>query len=176
MADTNPPKNPRNEQNAFERLETLLAQLPAMQTEGERLGRAREARRLLELQRHLRVLEQEYQGYYAIHDTAKAAAQDALERDDATALARERGIMRGYAELIATRVAPLKRAQQTLEEAWQASPLTPDDSLEQLALDETTFAALEQNIADYQQDYEETYSRCQALMASLPPDPLPVDA
>jgi hypothetical protein len=163
--------NPQGELNAFERLEGLLAQLPAMQLEGERLSRAREARHLLELRNHAQVLEQEYLNYQGIYTTALGAAQEAAERGDAAAQARERGIARSYAEIIATRVAPLQRAHQTLENAWESSALSRNDSLEELALDDAAFAALEQRIASYQQDYQETYSRCQELVAADPSAP-----
>jgi hypothetical protein len=137
-----------------------------MQLEGDRLSRAREARLLLELRSHAQVLEREYLNYQNIYTTALGAAQEASERNDAASQARERGIARSYAEIIATRVAPLKRAHQAFEDAWESSALSRNDPLEELALDDAAFAALEQRVASYRQDYQETYSRCQELMAT----------
>jgi hypothetical protein len=151
-----------SEQNdAFERLETLLSQLPTMQEKGNQLSRAREARRLLELQSYEQVLRQEYAGYKSIHADAMAAAHAASVQGDSAAEAREHGVVRGYAELMATRVAPLQRASQALSDALASSTLALDDPLKELSLDNATFAALEHEIATYQRDYQKTYEHCQ---------------
>jgi hypothetical protein len=147
-----------------------MGRLPEMQEAGMRLSRAREARRLLALRAEAQVREREYAEYQRVYDTATAAAREAAARGDADTEAHERGIARSYAELIAVRTAPLRRAQQALVEAEESSPFAIEESrestaLDEAALDEASFVALEQDIADYQRDYEETYALCQALDA-----------
>lgn len=160
--------------DAFERLEVLMERLPAMQEKGALLNRARVARRLIELRGQLRILEQEQANYQHAYDTALAAAQEAIERGDNATAAREQGIARTYAELIATRVAPLQRARRALDKEVESGPFAPngsgasdasDGQLEGAALKDAAFAALEQEIADYQRDFQETYTLCEALNA-----------
>jgi hypothetical protein len=157
----------QREEDAFGRLECLLEQLPVMEAKGKRLSRAREAQRLLELQKHFDVLKREYDEYHRVRDTALLAAREAGERGDNAAQSREQGTVRGYAELIALRTAPLQRARLALEEAWASSPLSPGAPLEDEVLDGAELAALEQEIAEYQRDYQETYALCQQLEKTI---------
>lgn len=155
-------------QDAFAHLEALMARLPEMQEKGATLNHAREARRLLELLEHLQTLEREVAAYQRIYGAALAAAQKAIERGDDATVARERGIARGYAELIATRAAPLQRARKAFGEGVESGPFASDGlegQLEDAALEDTAFAALEREITDYQQDFQETYALCEALDA-----------
>jgi hypothetical protein len=158
-------KNGCESQDAFERLRTLMERLPEMEEKGAHLSRARAARQLIALYDQTEVLEQEYIHYQRIYDTALAAAQEADARGDNEALARERGIARSYAELIATRTAPLQRARTALAAEWESNSFTPGDLPEVTAatLDDATFSTLEQEIADYQQDFQETYALCREL-------------
>ncbi|MDR2106224.1 MAG: hypothetical protein LBP24_02320 [Coriobacteriales bacterium] len=163
--------NERESQDAFERLQALMERLPEMQEKGASLSRAREARRLIALRGQTEALEQEYASYQRIYDTALAAAQEADVRGDSGALARERGIARSYAELIATRTAPLQRAREALAAQWESSSFAPGElpQLADAALDEATFAALEQEVASYQQDFQETYALCKKLEGEAEP-------
>jgi hypothetical protein len=151
----------------FSRLEALMVRLDEMQEKGVCLSRAREARRLLSLREQSRILEHEYAQYQRVYHSALAAAAEAEKQGDQRTLARERGIARGYAELIATRTAPLQRVRCDLAREEEANTFASGSSAEaqDAALDEATFAALEQEIASYQQNFQETYALCKELEA-----------
>jgi hypothetical protein len=161
VAEATEPTVAEEETAAFERLEGLLERLPAMEAKGECLNRAREAQRLLDQRERLEVLEREYAEYHRIRDAALRASQEAAERGDKTAQARELGVVRGYAELIALRAAPLQQARRALEDVWASSPFAPDTELAAETLAEAELAALEREITAYQREYQDTYALCQ---------------
>ena len=120
----------------------------------------------MELRERLQILEQEYAHYQEIFAQASAAATEANKNADAQAEARERGTARAYAELIATRTAPLQRVRADLAQVEQTNPLPAGVSWEQIALTKEEFAALEQAVFSYQKNYQETYELCQKLESS----------
>jgi hypothetical protein len=169
-----------SEDAAFRRLEELVAELPAMEQQGQRLSAAREARQLRQLAAHYRGLDAEWQRitseYEALlnseHERSKgeqpageqladeqpSEGQPSTGSNEAT-LAK----LRYLSEYIAVRRTPHTRAHEALEAALQSGTLTLDSPLDELALSDEDFAALEQLVADYQAEYRQVLARCQEL-------------
>ncbi|MDR1422715.1 MAG: hypothetical protein LBI64_07645 [Coriobacteriales bacterium] len=149
------------ENEAFARMEELMAQLPAMEQRGLKLARARAAREVLALAEHAEVLEQESANYTAIYKAALAAAEAAHEAQDAQTEARDLGKARAHAELIAVRRAPLERAWNAHEQALGAGGFPNEEEARTAALTDVDFAALEQEVEDFRREYTEVFELCQ---------------
>jgi len=148
---------------AFARLEELVALIPTMQEKGDLLSRAREARELMRLHEQARVLEAEVEGYQKTIDQALWDAKQAAGEDDAAKEGRSLALVRVYSEMHMTRVAPMQRAQNELAQALRKGTLTRDDPLEEYALPDEEFEALNEAIRAFQEEYGQVYALCQQL-------------
>jgi predicted DNA-binding WGR domain protein len=150
---------------AFEQLEALHARLPAMQEAGERLARAREARRFRELERHSAALEREWE---RLNTECKALMIEERELRASDEGGEERlGLLhakiRYLSEIIAVKRAPLEQARVAKDAAWSSASsasFAPDAPLDELALPDEEFLELEQSVTTFQQEYTAAYERC----------------
>ena len=149
----------------FAHLEELLKELPAIQAEDARLLVAREARSLREAQRRAHELERELDGYDQLVKSSLRDAKCASDAGDGEAEGYHLGVLRMNKELHYTRLASLQRAQDALRDALKTGTLSLDDPLEELALADEEYEALELRIRSFRDDYLATYERCQALEA-----------
>lgn len=158
---------PSSEDEAFTRLEELLAQLPAMEKNGERLATAREARALRDLQNISSALTKEWEQLNAECQDLRIEERSLREESKvdtkryATVIAK----IRYLSELIAVRQAPYTRARKALEDALETGTLTLDSPLDTLALSDETFDGLEKLVTHYQQEYVAVLARCEELAA-----------
>ncbi|MDR3315307.1 MAG: hypothetical protein LBS98_02320 [Coriobacteriales bacterium] len=148
---------------AFARLDELVSLLPVIQEKDARLMRAREARRLLKADKLARILEKELKDYQNTYNAALRDAKKAADADDHEGEARNLSIVRAYSELISLRLAPEQRAKSDLRKLLEAIALHLDDPLEDYALSDEDFTALEQEILAYQEDYRQVYALCLSL-------------
>jgi hypothetical protein len=150
---------------AFGQLEALYARLPAMQEKGRKLGAAREARALRGLKAHLEALEREWERLDA--ECRRLMAEEHMLREEAPlddgGLGLVRARIRPVAEIVALRRAPLAQAREALERALAQGSLSLDDPLDELALPDEDFEALERDVAAYQEAYALAYGQCSAL-------------
>ena len=152
---------------AFARLEELLKRLPLIQGEDARLTHARQARELREAARLKQHLEKEVYGYERMRDQAFCDARTASKMDDTVSESRNLELFRIYSDLYSTRLAPFQRAENALFEALRQSPLCLDDPLDEYALTDEEYTALETGIRAYQEEYLETYKLCQQIQELL---------
>ena len=157
---------------AFAHLEELLDGLPAMQKQGERLARAREAARIagLESERATRA------ALLAVAEERQRAAEERLARaseralsdggdkegrgvDDARRAVLQASSLRGF------RVGPCRNAERALERALEEGPFDAVDDARAALVDDTALSSLEEEVAAYQRDYAQTLERCERAMA-----------
>ena len=150
---------------AFDRLDELLAQLPTMEEQGQRLAVAREARQLRTLQAAFRPLDEEWHRLNAECDPLMAEERQLREAGRTSEKRYEVvvGKIRYLAEHIALRRAPVARAREALETALATGSLALADPLDELALPDDEFADLETAIAAYQREFVTVLERCQKL-------------
>jgi hypothetical protein len=148
---------------AFARLDELVALLPTIQAKDETLLKAREARGLLKADRLARVLEKELNDYQETYNQALSDAKKAADVDDKEGEARNLSIVRAYSELISLRRAPEQRSKSSLRKLLEEGALGLDDPLEEYALPDEDFAALEKEILAYQEEYRQVYALCLSL-------------
>jgi hypothetical protein len=154
---------------AFERLEALHAQLPAMQEAGERLARAREARKLRELKRRNAALEREWERLNSECKALMIEERSLRERgvaEEEEGLGLTRAKIRYLSEIIAVKRAPLEQARTAKDAAWTSASLALDAPLDELALPDEEFFELEQSVTSFQQDYAAAYDRARALQGT----------
>ncbi|MDR3037574.1 MAG: hypothetical protein LBU31_04115 [Coriobacteriales bacterium] len=150
---------------AFDRLDELLAQLPAMEEQGRRLAVAREARQLRALEVACQALVDKWSLINA-ECAALMAEERQLRETEHTSEKRYEvvvGKIRYLAEHIALRRAPVARAQEALKAALETGSLALADPLDELALSDDEFARLEAGIAAYQREFVTVLERCQKL-------------
>jgi hypothetical protein len=148
----------------FERLEALCAQLPAMREAGERLARAREARKLREFERRNAALEREWERLNS-ECNALMIEERSLRTSDACdeeRLGLVHARIRYLSEIIAVRRAPLEQARAAKDAAWTSASFASDVPLDELALSDEEFFELERVVTAFQQDYAATYDRCRS--------------
>jgi hypothetical protein len=150
-------------ERAFARLEEMVAELPAIQAEDARLAQAREARVLREAHRRAVALEAEIDGYSQTIDTALVEAKAASDQQDAEEEGRNLALVRMYTELRYTRLATMQRAQDEVRSLLAQGSLTLEDSLDEYALPDEDYEALETTIRAFQEEYQQLYALCRRL-------------
>ena len=151
-------------EQAFERLERLYGQLPAMEAKGAALARARSA---AEIDRFARTA-----AYRAAElDRAEAQVAEAEARvaaagsqvgaggaaEDARRALMAAGTWRGL------RVGPTRNAERALALALEASPFATVEEARAALLSSDVLAALAAEVEAYQRDYAEALAACQQL-------------
>jgi hypothetical protein len=150
-------------ERAFARLEEMVAELPAIQAEDARLAQAREARVLREAHRRAAALEAEIDGYSQTIDTALVEAKAASDQQDAEEEGHNLALVRMYTELRYTRLATMQRAQDEVRSLLAQGSLTLEDSLDEYALPDEDYEALEAAIRAFQEEYQQLYALCRRL-------------
>jgi uncharacterized protein YecE (DUF72 family) len=153
----------RDAEQAFDRLEALLAELPAIQEEDKRLTRAREARELRTTQQRTQLLEAEIASYGKAIDTALIEAKAASDRRDKDEEGRQSALARMYTELRYTRLATMQRSGDKLRALLEQGVLSLDDPLDDYALSDEEYHALEARIRAFQEEYQQLYAFCRRL-------------
>jgi hypothetical protein len=152
--------------DAFERLEELLAMLDEMREKDAALVKAYKARELCNLAKHAQRLEDELKGYEAIRDKALHDAKIANVCGDKENESKALALLRMYSDLYALRLAPQQRAKEALAAALAESPLSLSDPLDELAMDDDSFSALEESVNAYREEYLACYELCKSLEGS----------
>jgi uncharacterized protein YecE (DUF72 family) len=149
-----------NAEQAFARLEELVAQLPSVQKEDARLMRAREARCLLKARNQAKTLEAEIENYQQIISRALVDAKAASDQQNEEEEGRNLALVRMYTELRYTRLAIMQRAQDKLRDLLKQSTHSLDDPLDEYALSDEDYEALEAQVRDFQEEYQHLYDLC----------------
>lgn len=153
-------------EQAFERLERLYAQLPAMEEKGAALARARSAAevdglakaaayRAAELAR-ADALVAEAEARVSAAEAEGGSEGDATARDARLALMAA-GTQRGL------RVGPAQNAERVLARALEASPFATVEEARAALLLAESLAALAAEVGAYQTAYAEALAVCQQL-------------
>lgn len=153
-------------EQAFERLERLYAQLPAMEEKGAALARARSAAevdglakaaayRAAELAR-ADALVAEAEARVSAAEAEGGSEGDATARDARLALMAA-GAQRGL------RVGPAQNAERVLARALEASPFATVEEARAALLPAESLAALAAEVGAYQTAYAEALAVCQQL-------------
>ncbi|WP_270356842.1 hypothetical protein [Adlercreutzia equolifaciens] len=153
-------------EQAFERLERLYAQLPAMEEKGAALARARSAAevdglakaaayRAAELAR-ADALVAEAEARVSAAEAEGGSEGDATARDARLALMAA-GTQRGL------RVGPAQNAERVLARALEASPFATVEEARAALLPAESLAALAAEVGAYQTAYAEALAVCQQL-------------
>jgi predicted RNase H-like nuclease (RuvC/YqgF family) len=153
----------KESEQAFARLAELLAELDEMQEKGNRLTRAREARELKALKDRAARLTAETQRYGQKVDEANKEMEAAAQVGDVAAQGRALGALRTYSELYALRLGPQQNAARTLDLALKEGALSLDDQLDEIALSNDEFAALEKEVSCYRAEYLACYELCKSF-------------
>jgi hypothetical protein len=148
---------------AFARLDELISRLPDMQEADARFMRARKARGLREARDHAAALEAEIEGYQTTLDQALVAAKASADADDSDAAAHKLLQVRAYDELRYTRLATAQRAQDKLRDLLKTGTLTLEDPLDEYALSDAEYAALESQLLSFQAEYLQVFKHCKRL-------------
>lgn len=149
-------------EQAFERLERLYGQLPAMEAKGAALARARSA---AEVDRFARTAayraaeldRAEAQVAEAEARVAAACSQVGGGAEDARRALMAAGTWRGL------RVGPARNAERALTLALEASPFATVEEARAALLPADTLAVLAAEVETYQRDYAEALAACQQL-------------
>jgi hypothetical protein len=150
-------------EEAFARLEQLVDELPLIQEQDARLTRARDARVLREARERADFLQAEIEGYQHNIDKALKEAKAAADRGDVDEEGRNLGLLRMQDELRYTRLAAAQRAQDELRRLLEQGTLTLEDPLDDYALADDEYAALDARIRAFQEEYHRVFTRCQQL-------------
>jgi hypothetical protein len=134
-----------------------------MQEKGLELERARAARSLRELRDITIRLETEMQGYKDDLETALRAGNAASEAGDREEEGRQLGIVRMINDTASFRLAAMQRSQNQLQAALRDGSLTLDDPLDEYSLDDAQFAALEDEVLQFQDEYLQLFERCKEI-------------
>ncbi|MDR2196790.1 MAG: hypothetical protein LBO07_02370 [Coriobacteriales bacterium] len=148
---------------AFARLEELLALLPAIQAEDQRLTRARNARCLRQADARARYFEAQITQIETTRDQALLAGKKASDEGNAAEEGRHAGLARMCQELYYTRLHSMQKAQDERRDLLQQSDLTLEDPLDEYALADEEYEALEARIRDFQEEYQQLYALCLRL-------------
>lgn len=151
---------------AFDRLEQLYAELPAMEALAERLERSRNAAAITAAAEEHRT----HQALLAAAEEGERCARAALEAaqegeagasetrvDELRRAAVYAGSLKGY------RIGPERHARHRLESVLAESPFSTVAEATEALLDATQMMALEQQLASYRTQYAEALAACQAL-------------
>jgi rhamnose utilization protein RhaD (predicted bifunctional aldolase and dehydrogenase) len=157
------PNTPDTPDAAFARLAELLEQLPAIQEADARLTRAHNARKLREAHERATTLEAEIVGYETMRDQALMDAKAAADIDDSTTEAHKLVAVRAYDELRYTRLATMQRSQNELRQLLKAGPLALEDPLDEYALVDAEYRALETRVNNFQEEYQRLFEYCRRL-------------
>ena len=155
-----------NDEELFEHLRELVAELPAMQEKGAVLARARAAAEVSKRAHYYEGQENELRGILsemAEHERERAIAIEQGDREreeEQRALilmcGTQRGIRKGAAD------AAKRELDQALSDGWFASCEEADAA----RLSESDLASLSSEIEAYQADYAETLAACKRIEAT----------
>jgi chromosome segregation ATPase len=147
----------------FQLLEKMTQRLPEMERHARTLARARHARRLLALRRQADGLENEFNRLNATMTAAMGAVERAAAENDEAAQGREMATVRMTAEMVALKRAPLERARRELHQALADGELLLNDALDEIAMTDEQFDALEAELASFQDSLQQTHKLCTEL-------------
>ena len=150
--------------SAFARLQELLEEMPLREAEARELASARKAQHLLQLREKAAVLQNEFDQYQEIYNTALENAESAKASGDTAAESTALGVARSYAELIAVRTAPLRRAEQVYNDAQKEEGVV---SLGEVPLTSDECDAKEQQLRDFAEEYQSVYELCKSYEEEL---------
>lgn len=157
-------------EQAFEQLERLYQQLPAMEAKGAALARARSAAEVDRFARTAAYRAAELDRAEAQVAVAEAQVAEAGSRVGAAAGvggAGEAGDARRALMAAGTwrglRVGPARNAERALTLALEASPFATVEEARAALLPADTLAVLAAEVETYQRDYAEALAACQQL-------------
>ena len=157
-------------EEAFDQLQRLYDQLPAMEERGALLARAKAAAAAVRLEDELRtarILLDEAEK----RDAAARAAFERAEQGGAPALADEcrrallhAGSLRGF------RVGPARNAEAALARALEEGCFADAAEAHAALLEPAELASVQSEVEAYRSAYAEALARCEALETSCPED------
>lgn len=155
-----------NDEELFEHLQELVAELPAMQEKGAVLARARVAAEVAKRAHYYEGQQNELNGILsemAEHERQRAIAieQGDREREEAQralilTCGTQRGIRKGAADA----------AKRELDQALSDGGFASCEEARAVRLSEPDFASLSAEIEAYQADYAETLAACERIGAA----------
>ncbi len=155
-----------NDDELFEHLQELMAELPAMQEKGAVLARARAAAEVAKRTHYYEGQQNELNGILsemAEHERQRAIAieQGDREREEAQralilTCGTQRGIRKGAADA----------AKRELDQALSDGGFASCEEARAVRLSEPDLASLSAEIEAYQADYAETLAACERIEAS----------
>ena len=155
-----------NDEELFEHLQELVAELPAMQEKGAVLARARAAAEVAKRAHYYEGQQNELNGILsemAEHERQRAIAieQGDREREEAQralilTCGTQRGIRKGAADA----------AKRELDQALSDGGFASCEEARAVRLSEPDLASLSAEIEAYQADYAETLAACERIEAS----------
>ena len=155
-----------NDDELFEHLQELMAELPAMREKGAVLARARAAAEVSKRAHYYEGQQNELNGILsemAEHERERAIAieQGDLERETALraqilTCGTQRGIRKGAADA----------AKRSLDQALSDGGFASLEEARAAALSESDLASLSAEIEAYQADYAETLAACERIEAA----------
>jgi hypothetical protein len=135
----------------------MVVELPAIEQHDVLLSRARGARALREAHRRESILAAELDKYQSTINKALLDARKAADKDDKREEERNLALVRINKELHYTRLAILQRAQDEVRNLQKSSGLTSEDPLDDYALSDADYAALETRITAFRGEYQHLY-------------------
>ena len=155
-----------NDEELFEHLQELVAELPAMQEKGAVLARARAAAEVAKRAHYYEGQQNELNGILsemAEHERQRAIAieQGDCDREEAQralilTCGTQRGIRKGAADA----------AKRELDQALSDGGFASCEEARAVRLSEPDLASLSAEIEAYQADYAETLAACERIEAS----------
>lgn len=151
---------------AFDRLQALCDELPAMERLGAQLARARSAKHVVEVAGHGQAakallaeaeerLVQAQARLSALQQAGDAA--DSAQLEDALQAVGYFGSQRGF------RVGPAANADRDLASALAESPFASLEEAQAAKLPADQFRTLERQVTTFQEDYKKTLDLCERL-------------
>jgi hypothetical protein len=174
-----------NVDEAFAKLEELVAKIPEIQLIDAKLQQAKNARQLTQLDATYKSYKLEIEGYENAIEQARIEvwkttnksedegvkatnATEATTSEEATEpeVRRSRALllMRAYTELRMTRLHLLEKAKAALDRALKDFDLELNDKLPELALTDDEFEQLGRILDDFKTEYQELYDFCNKNM------------
>lgn len=158
-------------EQAFERLERLYDQLPAMEEKGAALARARSAAEVDGLARAAAYRAAELARTEVLVTEAEARVNAAEAEGDAAAREARLALMAAGTQR-GLKVAPAQNAERALARALKASPFATVEEARAALLPAESLAALVAEVEAYQADYAEALAVCQQLEGGEDPEGL----
>lgn len=159
-----------DDDSLFARLESLLVRVGEMQEKDAQLITARQAREVKEKAALVEKIDAEITHYQEVQARAKQDIKRATEKeqsDNPEELAQAEkskleaaALLRMYADLYSYRLSSLERAQTQLQQLLKESALSLDDALNDLALNDEQFQALDTEVRTFQAEYLSVYEEC----------------